>query len=119
MKTLIIAAGDGTRLREYTKNMPKSLILLNKKPLIEIIIGKCKNLGLNDFVIVTGYLEDKIKKVVNKIGINVKFVNNPDFNKENGISVYCARNILKNEKKFLLLMAIPFSCLAYVFLTII
>jgi len=82
MKTLIIAAGDGTRLRKYTKSIPKSLILLDKKSLIEIIIGKCKNLGLNDFIIVTGYLEEKLKRDVNKMGINVEFVSNPDFNKE-------------------------------------
>jgi len=72
MKTLIIAAGNGTRLREYTKSVPKSLILLNEKSLIEIIIGKCKNLGLNDFIIVTGYLEEKLKRDVNKMGINLQ-----------------------------------------------
>jgi len=104
MKTLIIAAGNGTRLREYTKSIPKPLVLLNEKSLIEIIIGKCKNLGLNDFIIVTGYLEEKLKRDVNKMGINVEFISNPDFDKENGISVYCARNSLKNENTFLLLM---------------
>ena len=109
MKTLIIAAGDGTRLREYTKNIPKPLISLDGKSLIEIILDQCKGLGLNDFVIVTGYLEEKIKtkiqKLINKNGINVEFVSNPEFDKENGVSVYCTRNILKNENKFLLIMS--------------
>jgi len=110
MKALIIAAGDGTRLGEFTKNIPKPLIPLNGKPLIEIIMGRCKNLGLKDFVIVTGYLGEKIKmfineKFINENGINVEFVNNPDFHKENGISVYCAKDILQNEKEFLLIMA--------------
>lgn len=104
MKTLIIAAGDGTRLREYTKGIHKSLIPLNEKSVIEIIIGRCKGLGLTDFVIVTGYMEERLKRDINKMGINVEFVSNPDFNKENGISVYCARNNLKNEDRFLLLM---------------
>ena len=102
---MIIAAVNGTRLREYTKSIPKSLIPLNEKSLIEIIIGKCKNQGLNDFIIVTGYLEEKLKRDVNKMGINVEFVSNPDFYKENGVSVYCAKNILKNENMFLLLMS--------------
>lgn len=109
MKTLIIAAGDGTRLREYTKNIPKPLISLDEKSLIEIILDRCKSSGLNDFVIVTGYLEEKIKakikKVINKTGIRVEFISNPEFDKENGVSVYCARDILKNEDKFLLIMA--------------
>lgn len=109
MKTLIIAAGDGTRLREYTKNIPKPLISLDGKSLIEIILDNCKSLGLNDFVIVTGYLEKKIKakikKLIIKSEINVEFVSNLEFDKENGVSVYCARNILKNENRFLLLMA--------------
>ena len=109
MKTLIIAAGDGTRLSKYTKDIPKPLISLDGKPLIETILDKCKGLGLNDFVIVTGYLEEKIKtkiqKLINKSEINVEFISNPEFDKENGLSVYCARNALKNEDRFLLMMA--------------
>lgn len=109
MKTLIIAAGDGTRLSKYTKEIPKPLISLDGKPLIETILDKCKGLGLNDFVIVTGYLEEKIKtkiqKLINKSEINVEFISNPEFDKENGLSVYCARNALKNEDRFLLMMA--------------
>lgn len=109
MKTLIIAAGDGTRLKEYTKNIPKPLISLDGKSLIEIILDRCKDLGLKSFVIVTGYLEEKIKTKIKEVidisGINVEFVSNPEFDKENGVSVYSARNILKNENKFLLMMA--------------
>jgi len=105
MKTLIIAAGDGTRLSKYTKEIPKPLIRLDKKPLIEIILDTCKSLGMSDFVIVTGYLEEKIKKVIDISGINVEFISNPEFDKENGVSVYCARNALKNEDRFLIMMA--------------
>jgi choline kinase len=109
MKTLIIAAGNGTRLSRYTKEVPKPLIRLGKKPLIEIILDRCKSLGLSDFVIVTGYLEEKIKtklkEVIDISGINVEFISNPEFDKENGVSVYCARNVLKNEDRFLIMMA--------------
>ncbi len=110
MKALIIAAGDGTRLSKYTKTLPKSLLKINGKTILETILTNCKSLGIKDFVIVTGYLQERFRKfltenIINKMGINVEFVSNPYFEKENGISAYCAKDVLKNEKNFLLLMS--------------
>ena len=54
MKALILAAGYGTRLYPYTKNCPKPLLEVNKRPLIEYLIDKLAVIeDLNEIVIVT------------------------------------------------------------------
>lgn len=54
MKALILAAGYATRLYPYTKNFPKPLLEINKKPIIEYLIEKLDNLrGLSEIIVVT------------------------------------------------------------------
>ena len=52
---VILAGGKGSRLHEYTKKIPKPLIRLNNKPLIEIIINHYENYGIKKFIIAGGY----------------------------------------------------------------
>lgn len=60
MKAVILAAGKGTRMRELTKNTPKPLLRIGDKTLLEIIMSGIKSAGVSEFIIVTGYLGDKI-----------------------------------------------------------
>ena len=54
MKALILAAGYATRLYPYTKNFPKPLLEVNKKPIIEYLIEKLDKLnGLSEIIVVT------------------------------------------------------------------
>ena len=54
MKALILAAGYATRLYPYTKNFPKPLLQVNKKPIIEYLIEKLDCLeSLSEIIIVT------------------------------------------------------------------
>ncbi len=54
MKVLILAAGYGTRLYPLVKNVPKALLEINEKPLINYILDRISNLnGLNEVIIVT------------------------------------------------------------------
>jgi glucose-1-phosphate thymidylyltransferase len=54
MKALILAAGYATRLYPYTKNFPKPLLEVNKKPIIEYLIEKLEELsGLSEILVVT------------------------------------------------------------------
>jgi CDP-L-myo-inositol myo-inositolphosphotransferase len=103
MRTLIIAAGEGKRLGRC--GSPKPLTLLNGKTILEIILEKCRSVGLHDFVIVTGYKGEEIRKFLKNETNHIEFVDNPKFTLGNGYSVYCAKKYLKNEEKFLLLMA--------------
>ncbi|MFT4297794.1 MAG: nucleotidyltransferase family protein [Candidatus Woesearchaeota archaeon] len=53
MKAIILAAGYATRLYPLTENMPKPLITINKKPMIEYVIDKIQELGINEIYVVT------------------------------------------------------------------
>lgn len=60
MKALILAAGQGTRLKKYTENLPKGMLCFRGKAIIETQIGLYRNCGIKDIIIVRGYAADKI-----------------------------------------------------------
>ncbi len=60
MKVIILAAGQGTRLRPLTDNKPKCMVELLGKPLIQHQIETLRRNGIGDIHIATGYLEEKI-----------------------------------------------------------
>lgn len=59
---VILAGGKGSRLHEYTQKIPKPLIKLKNKPLIEIIINHYENYGVKKFIIAGGYKYELFKK---------------------------------------------------------
>jgi len=60
MNVIILAAGMGTRLLPETQNIPKGMVKLFDKSLIEIQIDIFKKCGIDDISIVRGYLAEKI-----------------------------------------------------------
>jgi len=60
MKALILAAGFGTRLLPFTKNIPKALFPVAGRPLLEIIILSLQNAGCKAVIINTHHLYKKI-----------------------------------------------------------
>ena len=58
---LIMAGGRGKRLMPLTEDCPKPLLEIKGKPILEIILENCKKNGINNFLISTFYLSDKIK----------------------------------------------------------
>lgn len=106
MKALIIAAGRGSRISDIAKDEPKPLIHLLGLSLIERIILTAKQAGITEFVIVIGYLGEKIKMRLgdgNKHGVKIKYVENEEWRKGNGVSVLKARELL--NETFILLMS--------------
>ena len=61
MKAIILAAGQGTRLKKYTKNLPKGMLSFMGKTIIEKQIEIYRACGINSISIVTGFAADKIK----------------------------------------------------------
>jgi len=61
-KVIILAAGVGSRIRPLTDDCPKSLLKVAGAPILERMIVNCQACGLTEFVIVLGYLEDKIRQ---------------------------------------------------------
>ncbi len=93
---IIMAAGLGTRMRPLTNEIPKPLVKVNGKRMIETIIQGLRKNGITDISIVTGYLADKFEFLTNKYS-GLKLINNPYYQQYNNLSsLYVARNELKN-----------------------
>ena len=104
MKALIIAAGEGRRLRPIGDSKP--LVSLLGLGLIERVILTAKKSGIKEFCIVTGYNGEKIREQLSdgkKYGIKIQYVQNDSWTRGNAISVLKARNNFKES--FVLLMA--------------
>ncbi|HHF57991.1 MAG TPA: nucleotidyltransferase, partial [candidate division WOR-3 bacterium] len=65
MKCLIIAAGRGKRIRKISDSKP--LTKIYGLPLIERVILTARRVGVDEFVVVTGYNGKKVRKYLDKI----------------------------------------------------
>ena len=61
MKVVILAGGFGTRLSEYTDTIPKPMVPIGNKPIIEHIMEIYSNYGHKEFYIALGYKGEIIK----------------------------------------------------------
>lgn len=92
MKAIILAAGKGSRLGTLTENIPKGMLKLFGKTLIERQIEIYQNCGIEDITIVTGYKSE----IINFSGIN--YVKNQDFTTTNmNESIFCASEKLSDS----------------------
>jgi len=64
LKGLVLAAGEGSRLRPFTFSRPKHLIPLLGKPMIQYVIDDLVNSGVRDVGVVVGYFGDLIRDVL-------------------------------------------------------
>ncbi len=105
MKCLIIAAGQGSRLRSIAEVKP--LIPLRNTPLIERVIDSAMEAGVDDFYVVVGYksasTRTHLEKVSRSKGTPITIIENKEWERANGISVLKAQPYLKEP--FLLMMA--------------
>ena len=60
MKAVILAAGEGTRLRPFTMSRPKGMIPVGNRPILEYIVEALVSNGVKDIVMVVGYRKDTI-----------------------------------------------------------
>lgn len=77
MKALILAGGQGSRLRPWTFSVPKPLIPVGEKPIMEIIINRLKKFGFLDFIVSIGYRGELIKAYFQdgkKLGVKISYV---------------------------------------------
>ena len=92
MKAIFIAAGQGSRLGKLTKDLPKSLIKINGKSIIERQILLLRENNIDDIIIVTGYKKEKFTFK------NIDCIYNPNFlNCEQAGSLMTARSKFDDE----------------------
>lgn len=87
MQAIILAAGMGKRLGEYTKNNTKCMVPVNGTPLIDRMMRQLSTLQLKRVVIVIGYQGQKLKEHLGseQYGLQIEYVENPIFDKTNNI----------------------------------
>lgn len=73
MKAIILAAGLGTRLRPMTDNTPKALIKVKDKPLVEYQIEFLKEKGIDEIIVVVGYLHEQFDYLKEKYNVELVF----------------------------------------------
>jgi choline kinase len=105
MKCLIIAAGQGTRLRSIAPSKP--LARVAGRPLIEHVLDAAAAGGATEFIVVTGYepepLEAFLGSLAERSGLAIRIVRNEEWARPNGVSVLAAAPRLGSE--FILLMS--------------
>jgi len=75
-KIVVLAAGKGTRMLEYSKNQPKHLININHKPFLYYHFNNLKRAGFEEIIIVIGYKKEEMEKFDKKYGkkFNLKLI---------------------------------------------
>lgn len=64
MKAIILAAGVGSRIRPLTDHCPKSLLTIDGKTILEMMLSHIQDCGIREVVFVLGYLQDQIRDYV-------------------------------------------------------
>jgi mannose-1-phosphate guanylyltransferase len=76
LKAVVLAGGLGTRLRPYTYLLPKPMLPVGSKPILEHIVEWLKDSGVKDIVIATGYLGRMIREYLgdgSELGVSIQY----------------------------------------------
>lgn len=102
---MIFAAGIGSRLKPLTDNMPKALIPVNGKPMLEHVILKLKAFGFDQIVINIHHLGEQIidfLKANNNFGIQIFISDEKDYLLDTGGGLKKAQQFLQGDEPFLI-----------------
>lgn len=110
MQAIILAAGMGKRLRNYTKDATKCMVSVNGKTLIEYTIEALIPNKIDRLIVVIGYKGDLLKEFIsskfnesNLNGMKIEYIENPIYDKTNNIySLYLACNEMAKDDTILL-----------------
>ena len=105
MKAVILAGGYGKRLKPYTENVPKPLLPVAGRSILEWQIRWLKHYGFEEILICAGYLKEKL---VNEVGSGMKYGVRVGYVVEDeplgtGGALKNAEHVLKNDESFLLI----------------
>lgn len=98
-KAIILAAGQGKRLNSLTKGIPKCMVTIGKKKIIDYQLDALIENQIKDVVIVVGYLKEKLISYLKESNysklMNISFVENKDFEKTNSCySLWVAKEFM-------------------------
>ena len=74
MQAIILAAGEGVRVRPLTRSRPKAMIPVANRPIIEFVIDALLKNGIRDIVVVVGYRKEQVTRFLNGLGVPIEVV---------------------------------------------
>lgn len=74
MQAIILAAGEGVRVRPLTRSRPKAMIPVANRPIIEYVIDALTKNGIRDIVVVVGYRKEQVTRFLNELGLPIDVV---------------------------------------------
>ena len=104
MKALVFAAGLGTRLKPLTDTMPKALVPVGGKPLLQHVLEKLIAAGYDDIVVNVHHFADQIRDYVaenQNFGVKISFSDETDLLRETGGGIRHAEPLLAGDEPFL------------------
>lgn len=100
MRTIILAAGEGNRLRPHTLDRPKCMVELLGYPIVMRQLDTLRDAGVEDITLVTGYRAEMLN------GFGVATRHNPEFASTNMVyTLMCARDLLDGKDDVLIAYA--------------
>ena len=91
-KSLIVAAGLGSRLKKHTEDLPKCMLDFNGKTLLQRQVQAYNDCGIKNITVIRGYKKEKINYK------NLNYVTNDDFKNNNILnSIFYAENIINGN----------------------
>lgn len=101
-KAMILAAGFGTRLKPLTDSIPKALVKVNGVPMIEPVIKRLADYGINEIVVNTHYLSGQVERYFEENEFGVKIVlSHEDKILGTGGGIKNAERFLKDTEAFI------------------
>src|SRR5262245_45493949 len=95
MKAIIIAAGRGKRLMPYTDEVPKCMVPVDHRTILEIQLEAFHDHGVRDVVIIRGYHSDELTRFCAGLDPGIRFCDNPQWEHNNILeSLFCAESEL-------------------------
>ncbi|MDO9418343.1 phosphocholine cytidylyltransferase family protein [Pararhizobium sp.] len=97
MKALILAAGQGTRLRPLTDDRPKCMVELVGRPLLDRQAATLRGAGITDITVITGYRADQIESAGFATRLNSRFAFTNMV-----ATLFCAEDLMDNNQDLLI-----------------
>ena len=104
-KAILLLAGQGTRMRPLTDEMPKCLIAINGRSILANALKNLEKNNIKETVLVVGYLKDKIKEAIGESfgDMKISYIENNLYNKtNNSYSLWLAIKEGLNEDSLIL-----------------
>lgn len=106
LSAFILCGGKGTRLRPYTYTMPKPMLRIGNRPLLEYVIRNLKRSGIEKHILTVGYLKEHIKNYFgdgSKFGVEITYLEE-DEPKNTAGSILDGKKLIENGSPFIVIM---------------